>query len=179
MLKKHHRLLCFCRKQSVVGFGAQSPPGLGRLGVGTAGSGREMPLVPSRRWPWTVCACFPGQVGEFRGCHASLEGVAVPAVPLGLSSLPFCFLPRPHTPPFSTLSLLQISISLPSTSHLEASALVVIFYSRRQLTSTPRIVFCFKKEIMHLLCAPGTVHLYTRGVCVCVCVCPQILLKGP
>ena len=86
MLKKHHRLLCFCRKQSVVGFGAQSPPGLGRLGVGTAGSGREMPLVPSRRWPWTVCACFPGQVGEFRGCHASLEGVAVPAVPLGLSS---------------------------------------------------------------------------------------------
>ena len=99
--------------------------------------------------------------------------------PLGLSSLPFCFLPRPHTPPFSTLSLLQISISLPSTSHLEASALVVIFYSRRQLTSTPRIVFCFKKEIMHLLCAPGTVHVYTRGVCVCVCVCPQILLKGP
>ena len=86
MLKKHHRLLCFCRKQSVVGFGAQSPPGPGRLGVGTAGSGREMPLVPSRRWPWTVCACFPGQVGEFRGCHASLEGVAVPAVPLGLSS---------------------------------------------------------------------------------------------
>lgn len=47
MLKKHHRLLCFCRKQSVVGFGAQSPPGPGRLGVGTAGSGREMPLVPS------------------------------------------------------------------------------------------------------------------------------------
>lgn len=97
--------------------------------------------------------------------------------PLGLSSLPFGFLPRPHTPPFSTLPLPQISVSLPFTSHLEASALVVIFYSRRQLTSTPRIVFCFKKEITHLVCAPDTARLHRVCVCVCVAV-PKLCSRG-
>ena len=115
--------------------------------------------------------------GALGSSHTAAPPVPFP-FPLGLSSLPFGFLPRPHTPPFSTLPLLQISVSLPFTSHLEASALVVIFYSGRQLTSTKQDRVLFQERDY----APGVCPRHctsTQGVCLCVCVAvPKLCSRG-
>lgn len=89
--------------------------------------------------------------------------------------LPFCFLSlAPYSfSSFNTLPLLEVSISLPYTSGLEASDLLVIFYSGRRLTSTCRITFCLKKGSMHLVCARHCTRLYR----VCACVCTHVWLS--
>lgn len=58
----------------------------GQTGGGNSRVGPRDALGPKWEAAMDGLCLFPGQGGAFRCCHASLEGVAVPAVPLGLSS---------------------------------------------------------------------------------------------